>query len=75
MQDRFICIAKTLGVLRKKDGAYLPSKHDKRVFEDASKEFGLPESQCEACFDMIDKPLAEHMVKRSYPKWKILRVV
>lgn len=49
----------------KKDGAYLPSKHDKRVFEDASKEFGLPESQCEACFDMIDKPLAEHMVKEA----------
>jgi hypothetical protein len=58
----------------KKDGAYLPSKHDKRVFEDASKEFGLPESQCEACFDMIDKPLAEHMVKEAIRNGKSLEL-
>jgi len=48
---------------KKRDGAYLPSKHDKQVFEDASKEFGISESECECCFDQIDKPIAEKMVK------------
>lgn len=67
-------LQKTLGVLRKKDGVYLPSKHDKKVFEDASKEFGLSVSQCEECFDMIDKPSAEHMVNEAIQKGKALEL-
>lgn len=50
---------------KKQDGAYLPSKHDKQVFEDASKEFGISARSCEYWFNKIDKPLAEKMVKES----------
>ena len=65
---------KRWGYYKKRDGAYLPSKHDKKVFEDASKEFDLPASQCEECFDMIDKPLAEHMVKEAIRNGKTLEL-
>lgn len=50
---------------KKQDGAYLPSKHDKQVFEDASNEFGVSAKCCEYWFNKIEKPLAEKMVKES----------
>lgn len=50
---------------KKTDGAYLPSKHDKQVFDDASKEFNLPASACEYWFNKVDKPLAEKRVKKA----------
>lgn len=50
---------------KKKDGAYLPSKHDKQVFDDASKEFNIPASACEYWFNKVDKPLAEKRVKEA----------
>lgn len=50
---------------KSKDGAYLPSKHDKQVFEDASKEFNLSPSACEYWFNKVDKPLAEKRVKEA----------
>lgn len=50
---------------KNKDGAYLPSKHDKQVFEDASKEFNLSTSACEYWFNKVDKPLAEKKVKEA----------
>lgn len=50
---------------KNKDGAYLPSKHDKQVFEDASKEFNMPVSACEYWFNKVDKPLAEQKVKEA----------
>lgn len=50
---------------KNKDGAYLPSKHDKQVFEDASKEFNMPASACEYWFNKADKPLAEKRVKEA----------
>lgn len=50
---------------KERDGAYLPSKHDKQVFEDASKEFNLPVSACEYWFNKVDKPIADKMVNES----------
>lgn len=50
---------------KNRDGAYLPSKHDKQVFEDASKEFNLSASACEYWFNKVDKPLAEKRVKEA----------
>lgn len=50
---------------KERDGAYLPSKHDKKVFEDASKEFNMPVSACEYWFNKIDKPLAEKKVSEA----------
>ena len=46
------------------DGAYLPSKHDKQVLEDASKAFNIPVSACEYWFKKVDKPLAEKKVQQ-----------
>lgn len=46
------------------DGAYLPSKHDKQVLEDTSKEFNIPVSACEYWFKKVDKPLAEKKVQQ-----------
>lgn len=57
-----------------RDGVYLPSKHDKKVFEDASMKFGLTEIQCEEYFDMIDKPLAEQKVKDAVQSGKVLEL-
>ena len=48
---------------KKQDGAYLPSKHDRQVFEDASKEFNLSASACEYWFNKVEKPLAEKKVR------------
>ncbi|MCI5586425.1 MAG: hypothetical protein MR384_00830 [Lachnospiraceae bacterium] len=50
---------------KERDGAYLPSKHDKQVFEDASKEFNMPVSACEYWFNKVDKPLAEKKVSEA----------
>lgn len=50
---------------KKKDGTYLPSKHDKQVFDDASKEFNIPASACEYWFNKVDKPLTEKRVKEA----------
>lgn len=52
----------------KRDGAYLPSKHDKLVFQDASKAYNIPESECEYWFNEIDKPLADKKVKDAIAK-------
>lgn len=48
---------------KNRDGAYLPSIHDKQVFEDVSKAFKIPMSACEYWFNKVDKPLAEKRVK------------
>lgn len=56
---------------RNKDGAYLPSIHDKQVFDDASKEFNLPASACEYWFNKTDKPLAEKKVKEAIANGEI----
>lgn len=57
-------------VYEKQDGAYLPSKHDKKVFEDASKEFGISEKECEYWFDCVDKPIAEQLVQDAIKEGK-----
>ena len=39
---------------KNRDGAYLPSIHDKQVFEDVSKAFKIPMSACEYCLSMCN---------------------
>lgn len=58
----------------KQDGAYLPSRHDKKVFKDASKEFGISEKECERWFDFIDKLIAEKLVQEAIKDGKFVEL-
>lgn len=48
---------------KEKDGAYFPSKHDTKVFDDVSEHYGLPCQLIEEIFNEVSKEKAEAMVK------------
>lgn len=70
-EDIYMFVRNRWDFYKERDGVYLPSKHDKQVYKDASKEFGIPDEECECRFNAVNKGIAEEKVKKAIASGKI----
>lgn len=48
---------------KEQDGAYYPSRHDQKVFNDVAEHYGLPYQLIDEIYDEVSKEKAEGIVK------------